>query len=73
VTTYTHPVLDADRSDPDVVRVGDDSCLTASGFGRAPGLPSVVEAGLRLDGAPEGPGRAGAATFTRFRIRITTS
>ncbi|WP_030180051.1 glycoside hydrolase 43 family protein [Streptomyces sp. NRRL S-813] len=37
--TYTNPVLDADWSDPDVLRVGDDYYLTASSFGRAPGLP----------------------------------
>ncbi|RMB81974.1 glycoside hydrolase 43 family protein [Streptomyces shenzhenensis] len=37
--TYRNPVLDADWSDPDVVRVGDDYYLTASSFGRAPGLP----------------------------------
>ncbi|AYN41971.1 glycoside hydrolase [Streptomyces dangxiongensis] len=37
--TYTNPVLDADWSDPDVVRVGDDFYLTASSFGRVPGLP----------------------------------
>jgi beta-xylosidase len=37
--TYRNPVLDADWSDPDVVRVGDDFYLTASSFGRAPGLP----------------------------------
>ncbi|MFI6871900.1 family 43 glycosylhydrolase [Streptomyces sp. NPDC050400] len=37
--TYRNPVLAADWSDPDVVRVGDDFYLTASSFGRAPGLP----------------------------------
>ncbi|MFI9546618.1 family 43 glycosylhydrolase [Streptomyces sp. NPDC052016] len=37
--TYENPILDADWSDPDVVRVGDDFYLTASSFGRAPGLP----------------------------------
>ncbi|WP_416983957.1 family 43 glycosylhydrolase [Streptomyces sp. T028] len=37
--SYTNPVLNADWSDPDVVRVGDDFYLTASSFGRAPGLP----------------------------------
>lgn len=37
--TYRNPVLDADWSDPDVLRVGDDYYLTASSFGRAPGLP----------------------------------
>ncbi|CAL9571215.1 family 43 glycosylhydrolase [Streptomyces sp. enrichment culture] len=36
---YRNPVLDADWSDPDVVRVGDDHYLTASSFGRVPGLP----------------------------------
>ncbi|HET6858073.1 MAG TPA: family 43 glycosylhydrolase [Streptomyces sp.] len=37
--TYRNPVLHADWSDPDVVRVDDDYYLTASSFGRAPGLP----------------------------------
>jgi beta-xylosidase len=37
--TYRNPVLDADWSDPDLLRVGDDFHLTASSFGRAPGLP----------------------------------
>ncbi|MYT82551.1 Beta-xylosidase [Streptomyces sp. MnatMP-M77] len=37
--TYRNPVLNADWSDPDVVRVGDDYYLTASSFGRSPGLP----------------------------------
>ncbi|PBC64581.1 glycoside hydrolase [Streptomyces sp. Tue6028] len=37
--TYRNPVLDADWSDPDILRVGDDFYLTASSFGRAPGLP----------------------------------
>ncbi|GAB3972615.1 glycoside hydrolase family 43 protein [Streptomyces sparsus] len=37
--TYRNPVLNADWSDPDVVRVGEDYYLTASSFGRVPGLP----------------------------------
>lgn len=37
--TYRNPVLNADWSDPDVVRVGEDFYLTASSFGRVPGLP----------------------------------
>lgn len=37
--TYTNPVLYADYSDPDVVRVGDDFYLTASSFNCIPGLP----------------------------------
>lgn len=37
--TYRNPVLNADWSDPDAIRVGDDYYLTASSFGRVPGLP----------------------------------
>jgi beta-xylosidase len=36
---YKNPVLHADYSDPDVIRVGDDYYLTASSFNAAPGLP----------------------------------
>ena len=36
---YRNPVLFADYSDPDVVRVGDDFWLTASSFSHVPGLP----------------------------------
>jgi beta-xylosidase len=37
--TFHNPVLFADYSDPDVVRVGDDFYVTASSFGNVPGLP----------------------------------
>ncbi|KAF2333902.1 glycoside hydrolase 43 family protein [Flavobacterium nitrogenifigens] len=37
--TYTNPVIHADYSDPDVVRVGDDYYMTASSFNCIPGLP----------------------------------
>ncbi|MGK5555344.1 glycoside hydrolase 43 family protein, partial [Actinomadura kijaniata] len=37
--TYRNPVLHADWSDPDAIRVGDDYYLTASSFHRVPGLP----------------------------------
>ena len=37
--TYRNPILYADYSDPDVVRVGDDFYLTASSFNSVPGLP----------------------------------
>lgn len=37
--TYKNPVLDADYSDPDVCRVGDDFYMTASSFDAIPGLP----------------------------------
>ena len=37
--TYKNPVLFADYSDPDAIRVGDDFFLTSSSFLSAPGLP----------------------------------
>ncbi|HKE24053.1 MAG TPA: family 43 glycosylhydrolase [Bryobacteraceae bacterium] len=37
--TYNNPILYADYSDPDPVRVGDDYYLTASSFDAVPGLP----------------------------------
>ena len=36
---YRNPILHADYSDPDVVRVGEDFYLTASSFNCTPGLP----------------------------------
>jgi beta-xylosidase len=36
---YRNPILFADYSDPDVVRVGEDYWLTSSSFGHVPGLP----------------------------------
>jgi beta-xylosidase len=36
---YTNPVLYADYSDPDAIRVGDDFYLVASSFAHWPGLP----------------------------------
>lgn len=37
--TYCNPIIHADYSDPDVIRVGDDFYLTASSFNCTPGLP----------------------------------
>src|SRR5271169_3849622 len=37
--TYTNPVIFADYSDPDVVRVGDDFYLVSSSFNCVPALP----------------------------------
>src|SRR3989440_1990525 len=37
--TYKNPIIHADYSDPDVIRVGDDFYLVASSFNAAPGLP----------------------------------
>ena len=37
--TYRNPILYADYSDPDVIRVGTDFYMTASSFNAVPGLP----------------------------------
>ena len=37
--TFSNPILQADYSDPDVIRVGDDFYMTASSFNSSPGLP----------------------------------
>ncbi|MBX5479851.1 MAG: glycoside hydrolase 43 family protein [Pyrinomonas methylaliphatogenes] len=37
--TYRNPIIHADYSDPDVIRVGDDYYMTASSFNCIPGLP----------------------------------
>jgi beta-xylosidase len=37
--TYKNPVINADYSDPDAIRVGDDYYMTASSFNHVPGLP----------------------------------
>ena len=37
--TYRNPVLYADYSDPDVIRVGRDYYMVASSFNAVPGLP----------------------------------
>ncbi|MFE5322279.1 glycoside hydrolase 43 family protein [Paenibacillus sp. NPDC056579] len=37
--TFRNPILYADYSDPDVIRVGEDFYMTASSFNSVPGLP----------------------------------
>ena len=37
--TYKNPVIYADYSDPDAIRVGDDYYMVASSFDAVPGLP----------------------------------
>ncbi|RYD73413.1 MAG: glycosyl hydrolase 43 family protein, partial [Sphingobacteriales bacterium] len=37
--TYRNPVIDADYSDPDVIRVNDDYYMVSSSFDAVPGLP----------------------------------
>src|SRR5204862_7085619 len=44
--TYTNPVLFADYSDPDVIRVADDYFLVASSFHFSPGLPILKSKAL---------------------------
>lgn len=62
--TYRNPVLHADYSDPDVIRVGRDYYMVASSFHVSPGLPVLTSKDLvhwrlvghvlpRLDFAPE--------------------
>lgn len=36
---YTNPIIQADYSDPDAIRVGDDFYMVASSFNQIPGLP----------------------------------
>ena len=43
---FRNPVLFADYSDPDVIRVGDTFYLTASSFNYTPGLPILVSKDL---------------------------
>ncbi|MGC9364054.1 MAG: glycoside hydrolase family 43 protein [Fidelibacterota bacterium] len=38
-TTYSNPIIHADYSDPDVIRVGDDFYMVSSSFAHTPGLP----------------------------------
>ncbi|ADW70873.1 glycoside hydrolase family 43 protein [Granulicella tundricola] len=44
--TYKNPVLFADYSDPDVIRVGDTFYLVASSFNQIPGLPILTSKDL---------------------------
>lgn len=37
--TYTNPVINADYSDPDAIRVGDDYYMISSSFTNIPGIP----------------------------------
>jgi beta-xylosidase len=44
--TYTNPIVFADFSDPDVIRVGDTYYMTASSFNYTPGLPILISRDL---------------------------
>ena len=37
--TYNNPILYADYSDPDIIRVGEDFYMVASSFNTMPGIP----------------------------------
>jgi len=43
---YQNPILNADYSDPDAVRVGDTYYMTASSFNSSPGLPLLTSKDL---------------------------
>src|SRR5581483_11712257 len=70
---YQNPILFADYSDPDVVRVGDDFWLTASSFSHVPGLPilhsrdlvnwTLVNHALPTLSSPDAAGQSLAAHF----------
>ena len=45
---YSNPILHADYSDPDAIRVGEMYYLTASSFNHAPGLPLLQSRDMRL-------------------------
>jgi beta-xylosidase len=44
--TYNNPILFADYSDPDVIRVADTFYMTASSFNYTPGLPILISKDL---------------------------
>ena len=45
-TKFRNPILFADYSDPDVIRVGDTYYMTASSFNYTPGLPILISKDL---------------------------
>lgn len=45
-STYVNPILNADYSDPDAIRTGDDYWMTASSFNHVPGLQILHSADL---------------------------
>lgn len=71
---YRNPILFADYSDPDVVRVGEDYWLTSSSFGHVPGLPilhsrdlvnwTLVNHALPALDHPDATGRSLAGHFS---------
>jgi len=44
--TYKNPILYADYSDPDIIRVGDDFYMISSSFNCMPGLPVLYSKNL---------------------------
>ena len=44
--TFKNPIIFADYSDPDVIRVGDTFYMTASSFNYIPGLPILISKDL---------------------------
>ena len=80
--TYKNPILHADYSDPDAVRVGNDFYMTASSFNAAPGLPILHSKDLVWQGRVRAAGgrrnanrrdesfRAGASRLPRRSCRL---
>jgi beta-xylosidase len=74
---YQNPVLFADYSDPDAIRVGDDYWLTSSSFSHVPGLPilhsrdlvnwELVNHALPALAYPDATGKSLAAHFSSPR------
>ena len=66
VRTYRNPILYADYSDPDVIRVGDAYYMVASTFHFSPGLPVLRSQG---PGPLDDPGPRAAAAALRPEVR----
>ena len=45
---YQNPILCADYSDPDIVRVGDDFFMVSSSFNHVPALPILHSTDSRI-------------------------
>ena len=80
--TYRNPVLYADYSDPDAIRVGDDFYLTSSSFGCLPGLQilhskdlvnwQIVSAAVPYSLAPHTDTTRSTATVCGLRVYVIT-
>ena len=51
--TYKNPILYADYSDPDVVRVGEDYYMVSSSFTYIPGVPLLHSRSIKTGTGPQ--------------------